>query len=175
MAGPPRCGLFKPAGVPCSSLGEVVLTLDEMEAMRLADLEGMYQEQAAEEMHISRPTFGRVIESARRKVAQALMLGQALRIEGGPVEVMTMRRFQCYQCQHVWEVPPGTGRPQVCPRCQDINIHRAAEDRGGPPEAGRGWAHGGRGRCRRRGGRGAVGQAGTPADTAGTAGKGEPV
>jgi predicted DNA-binding protein (UPF0251 family) len=148
VAATPRCGLFKPAGVPCSSLEEIVLTVDEMEAVRLADLEGMYQEQAAKQMNISRQTFGRVIESARRKVAQALCRGQALRIEGGTVEVVAMRRFQCYECQYVWELPHGTGRPQECPKCASNNIHPAAEDRGcagGDP----GWS-GGRGRCRRR-------------------------
>lgn len=145
----PQYGLFKPAGVPCSSLEEIILTVDEMEAFRLADMEGMYQEQAARQMNISRQTFGRVIESARRKVAQALCRGQALRIEGGTVEVVTMRKFRCSECQRAWELPHGTGRPQVCPKCASDNIHRAAEDRGcasGGP--GRG---GGRGRCHRRG------------------------
>ena len=54
-----------------------------MEAIRLADLEGMYQEHAAENMGISRQTFGRIIESAHKKVAEALIKGKALRIEGG--------------------------------------------------------------------------------------------
>ena len=167
----PRCGLFKPAGVPCSSLEEIVLTVDEMEAMRLADLEGMYQEQAAQQMNISRQTFGRVIESARRKVAQALCQGQALRIEGGTVEVVTMRKFQCYACQHVWELPFGTGRPQECPKCASANIHRAADDRGW----GGGQGHGaGRGRCRRfRGGRGMVQPATSRLAQSTDAGKGE--
>lgn len=63
----------------------VVMTLDEFEALRLADLVGLYQEQAAEEMGVSRPTFSRIVESAHRKVADALVHGKALRIEGGPV------------------------------------------------------------------------------------------
>jgi predicted DNA-binding protein (UPF0251 family) len=141
--------------VPCSSLSEVILTVDEMEAIRLADLDGMYQEQAAERMNVSRQTFGRIIESARRKVAQALTQGQALRIEGGTVEVVTMRRFQCYECRNVWELPHGTGRPQACPKCSSTNIHRAAEDRGWAGGAGRGGGRG-HGRCRRRGAGGAM-------------------
>ena len=162
----PRCGLFKPAGVPCSSLDEIVLTVDEMEALRLADLEGMYQEQAAKQMNISRPTFGRVIESARRKVAQALCQGQALRIEGGTVEVVTMRKFQCSECQHVWELPHGTGRPQECPKCASNNIHRAAEDRG---------CAGGRGRCHRHGAGGGMRRGGSVIvqNKPGKAGEGE--
>jgi len=64
---------------------EIVLTLDELEAIRLADFEGLYQEEAAQRMGISRPTFGRILENARKKVAEALILGKSLRIEGGPV------------------------------------------------------------------------------------------
>jgi predicted DNA-binding protein (UPF0251 family) len=59
------------------------MTLDEFEAIRLADLEGLYQEQAAGRMQVSRPTFGRIIESAHRKVAEALVQGRALVIRGG--------------------------------------------------------------------------------------------
>lgn len=81
----PAATYFKPAGVPLRALEEVIVTLDESEALRLADLEGRYQEEAAESMKISRPTFARIIESARRKVADALVNGKALRIEGGPV------------------------------------------------------------------------------------------
>jgi predicted DNA-binding protein (UPF0251 family) len=66
-------------------LEEVVLTLDEFEALRLADMEGMYQEQAAGKMNVSRPTFSRIVEQARRKVATALIQGKALRLEGGAV------------------------------------------------------------------------------------------
>ncbi|MGD9874212.1 MAG: DUF134 domain-containing protein [Kiritimatiellia bacterium] len=82
----PGVTYFKPAGIPLRNLEEVVVTLDELEALRLADLEGLYQEQAAEQMKISRPTFSRVAEAARRKVADALINGKALRLEGGPVQ-----------------------------------------------------------------------------------------
>ncbi len=85
IAGPPPAALFKPAGVPACDLATVNLTLDEFEAVRLADLEGLYQATAAERMGISRPTFGRIVESAHRKIAEALVHGRALVIEGGPV------------------------------------------------------------------------------------------
>ena len=65
----------------------ITLNLDELEAIRLADLEGLYQEQAAEKMSVSRPTFARILESARKKVAEALVKGKGLVIGGGPVEV----------------------------------------------------------------------------------------
>ena len=136
VAGTPGCRLFKPAGGPACSLHEVVLQVDELEAMRLADLEGLYQEQAAQRMNISRQTFGRIVESARRKVAEALLCGKALRIEGGVVEMTEMRTFECHDCQHTWELPCGTGRPAGCPQCKGRNIHRkAVRD---PVRAGRG-------------------------------------
>jgi predicted DNA-binding protein (UPF0251 family)/predicted Fe-Mo cluster-binding NifX family protein len=76
---------FKPAGIPARLLEEVVLNLDEAEALRLADLEGLYQEGAAMRMGISRQTFGRIVEAARHKVAEAIINGKLLRIEGGEV------------------------------------------------------------------------------------------
>ena len=76
---------FKPAGIPLRDLEEVTLTLDEAESLRLADLEALYQKEAAAKMKISRATFARIVEQARRKVADALIHGKALRMEGGHV------------------------------------------------------------------------------------------
>jgi predicted DNA-binding protein (UPF0251 family) len=67
-------------------LEEVNLTLDELEAMRLADWEEMYQEDAAKKMNISRQTFGNIVNSAHKKVADMLLNGKALKIEGGHVK-----------------------------------------------------------------------------------------
>jgi uncharacterized protein len=91
IAGRPAAPIFKPIGIPVGELEEVVMTLDEFEAMRLADLDQLYQEQAAEQMNVSRPTFSRIIESAHRKTADALVHGKALRIEGGPVQMQGRR------------------------------------------------------------------------------------
>lgn len=82
----PEVRLFKPAGVPARELEWVALGLDEFEALRLADFEGLYQEEAARRMGVSRPTFARIVEAARRKVAGALLRGQALALEGGAVQ-----------------------------------------------------------------------------------------
>ncbi len=87
IAGKPAASIFKPIGIPVTELEEIVMTLDEFEALRLADLDGLYQEQAAEKMKISRPTFSRIADSAHRKVADALVHGKALRIEGGPIHM----------------------------------------------------------------------------------------
>jgi predicted DNA-binding protein (UPF0251 family) len=134
----PGSDYFKPRGIPLSMLEEVILTVDEFEAIRLADLDGLYQEQAAEKMKVSRPTFGRIIEAAHKKMADALVKGKALKIEGGEFEMAAMRKFRCYGCQHSWELPYGTGRPENCPSCKSGNIRRAEEDRGYARGVGRG-------------------------------------
>jgi len=138
----PESNYFKPRGLPLSILEEVILTVDEFEAIRLADLDCLYQEQAAEKMNVSRQTFGRIIESAHKKVAEALVKGKALKIEGGEFEMASMRKFRCSECQHSWELPYGTGRPGGCPSCKSGNIDRAEEDRGYARRVG-----GGQGRC----------------------------
>ena len=133
----PESNYFKPRGIPLSMLEEVILNVDEFEAIRLGDLEGLYQEQAAEKMKVSRPTFGRIIDSAHKKVAEALVKGKALKIEGGEFEMAAKRKFRCHDCQHAWELPYGTGRPENCPSCKSGNIHRAEEDRGCARDFGR--------------------------------------
>jgi predicted DNA-binding protein (UPF0251 family) len=87
----PNCKVFKPAGVPLISLEEIVLAMDEFEAIRLADLEQLYHGEAADMMGVSRQTFGRILESARGKVAKVLANGLALRIEGGRVVIAENR------------------------------------------------------------------------------------
>lgn len=79
--------LMKPAGVPARELEEIHLGFDEAEAIRLADLEGLYQEAAARSMGVSRQTFGRIVEIARKKIADAILNGKALRVEGGEVRI----------------------------------------------------------------------------------------
>jgi predicted DNA-binding protein (UPF0251 family) len=83
----PREAIYKPAGVPLDGLRRVRLLQEELEALRLADLEGLTQQQAAERMEISRSTFQRTVKRARRQVALALAEGHALQIEGGTFQV----------------------------------------------------------------------------------------
>ena len=82
----PDTNYFKPRGIPLDMLEEVNLALDELEAVRLADLEGLYQEDAAKKMNISRQTFGNIIERAHKKIADVLLHAKALKIEGGIVK-----------------------------------------------------------------------------------------
>jgi len=132
---PPQVKWFKPCGIPRDQLEEICLTLDEYEAVRLADLEGMYQEQAAEQMQVSRPTFGNIISAAHKKIADVLVNGKALRIEGGTVELTGV--CACPACGHRWRCADSPAR--TCPKC------------GTAGEPTRGCGHGHRhGRCGKR-------------------------
>ncbi|MCF8216007.1 MAG: DUF134 domain-containing protein [Chlorobium sp.] len=135
--------IFKPSGLPAEELEEVVLTLDELEAIRLADLEGLYQESAAGEMRVSRQTFGNILASARRKVGDMLINGKILTITGGNIMVTSEERvFRCATCGHEWSVEHGITRPETCPSCSGENIHRRS------PGGGFGGGRIGGGRCR---------------------------
>ena len=83
----PGVTYFKPAGVPMRSLEEVVLKYEEVEALRLKDVDGLDQTVAAKKMKISQPTFFRVISNARKKVADAIIKGKAIKVEGGEYKV----------------------------------------------------------------------------------------
>jgi predicted DNA-binding protein (UPF0251 family) len=78
--------VFKPQAVPNSQLETMELTLDGLEAMRLVDFEGLYQEAAAERMGVSRATFARVLQRARQTVTEALVQGKRLSIGGGQIQ-----------------------------------------------------------------------------------------
>jgi predicted DNA-binding protein (UPF0251 family) len=81
----PDTNYFKPRGILLDKLEEVNLGLDELEAIRLGDFIGLYQEDAAKKMDISRQTFGNIINSAHKKIADVLLNAKALKIEGGKV------------------------------------------------------------------------------------------
>lgn len=79
----PNITYFKPQGIPLRELEEIILAIEEYEAIRLKDLEGFDQEKCAKQMNISQPTFHRLILSARKKVSDAIVNGKAIKIEGG--------------------------------------------------------------------------------------------
>jgi predicted DNA-binding protein (UPF0251 family) len=125
----PEAVSFKPYGMPRRFLEMVTMTLDELEAIRLSDLEGIYQEEAAQSMNVSRQTFGYILFSAHRKIADFIINTKRLNIEGGSV-FMNDRSFTCSKCGHGWSAPFGTEKPNGCPRCDSASIHRS-EDRHG--------------------------------------------
>ena len=77
----PNTDYFKPAGIPMRTLEEVQLSLAEAEAVRLFDVEKLEQNECAKKMEVSQPTFSRILDSARKKIADALINGKAIRIE----------------------------------------------------------------------------------------------
>jgi predicted DNA-binding protein (UPF0251 family) len=79
----PNVTYFKPRGIPLSELDETILSVEEFEAVRLKDLEGLEQEECAKKMNISQPTFHRLVVSARKNIADAIVNGKAIKIEGG--------------------------------------------------------------------------------------------
>jgi predicted DNA-binding protein (UPF0251 family) len=93
----PNLTYFKPAGIPLKQLEEEHLRIEELEAIRLKDLEGLEQEACAEQMGVSRPTFQRIITLARHKLAKALVEGKAIRIEGGNYK-LTANYKGCRYC-----------------------------------------------------------------------------
>src|SRR5512137_2168346 len=99
----PQPAIFKPVGVPLQRLAHVTLLHEELEALRMADLEGRYQAESAEQLGVSRSTFQRIVVEARRKVVQALVDGAALHIEGGTFRVAATC-WQCSECGHRWEI-----------------------------------------------------------------------
>lgn len=123
----PDVSYFKPRGIPMVNLKEVHLTVDECEAIRLSDLMGLSYEEAGKRMGVSRATFGRIIQRARKVVADALINGKAINVEGGNYTLIEGERiFACDKCKHEWEEPPQTGRPEKCPSCAGQYFHRVA-------------------------------------------------
>ena len=119
----PGVTFFKPAGIPLKLLEEVNLTVDEAEALRLKDVEGLEQAPGAARMNISRPTFQRILASARGKVADAVLNGKAMRIEGGNFETAP-QRFRCAR-GHEWTTSGEKATlpvPRACPVCQTEDI-----------------------------------------------------
>ncbi|MGQ9497425.1 MAG: DUF134 domain-containing protein [Desulfotomaculales bacterium] len=117
----PHCTFFKPAGIPLCDLEEIALTVEEVEALRLKDLEGLEQEACAERMGISRPTFQRILTSARVKLTEALVEGKAIKVEGGHYQFVA-RPWRCTACGAEWEVHPIEKPDERCPACGSARI-----------------------------------------------------
>jgi len=111
---------------PMESEGTVEISLDELEALRLADVEGMNQNDAARLMGVSQPTFHRILRAARRKAGLIILHRLKYELKGGD---HIMRRFKCSGCEHEWEEPFGTGKVR-CPKCGSSSVYRLDADRG---------------------------------------------
>jgi predicted DNA-binding protein (UPF0251 family) len=116
----PPVFLFKPQGIPARELKQVVLHVDESEAIRLVDHEGMDLETAAGKLKVSRATCARIVESAHKKIAEAFAEGKAIRIEGGAF-VFKQKRYRCGNCGYFWVGTVGSEN-KTCPRCGGLEI-----------------------------------------------------
>jgi len=145
----PICPEFVPSK-PNNDLAVVVL-LEEIEAVRLKDMKGMEQAECAVLMGLSRPTFQRILQSARVKIATALVEGRTIIIRGGNY-LMKNRVFECVECKHVWEVESCSeggkhGYEIACPKCGSMKKMKLENDTkhvcGGNPEHDHGHGQGG--------------------------------
>jgi uncharacterized protein len=120
---------FKPCGAAAQRGEKVSLSIDELEAIRLADYDGLYQEQAADKMKISRQTFGNIIASAHKKVADFLINSKRLIVEGGTIEIKKCT-FTCGDCRHTWSITCGSEKPSECPQCKstEFNCSKKTKD-----------------------------------------------
>lgn len=114
----PHFNGFKPLGVQCKNGREVNINFEEYEALKLCDYELLTQAEAATMMNISRPTFTRIYESVRRKIARAFIEGSCIRFEGGNVEFA--RWYKCQRCRVSFTLEDGAS--QVCPLCRKDDI-----------------------------------------------------
>ena len=117
---PPLYSGFKPIGVRAKDLRPIVLALDEFEAFRLADQIGLSHAMAADEMDISRSTFTRLIEKARKKIADFIILGRQLTIEGGAVH-FRVNIIQCQDCKQMFKMGFHQEATE-CPACHSIRL-----------------------------------------------------
>jgi predicted DNA-binding protein (UPF0251 family) len=133
---PPWMHTFGPHGHDFPGSGqEVVLSVDEYESIRLADHENLKQEEAAARMNISRPTFTRLIDSARKKIADAMVNGKIIKIKGGSY-IFLKNRLRCMSCGNMWDID-SSSQVKNCPSCGGSQI----EDCGSKFGMGRGLGH----------------------------------
>ena len=112
----PTVSVYKPAGIPAKELEEILVTVDEFEAIRLADYEGLNQREACAIMKISQPTFNRTLASARNKIAKGIVDGQVLRIEGGRYVLGDgSGGLQCVDCEYRLDMEKD--KRNACPNC----------------------------------------------------------
>ena len=118
IGAPPVMEGFKPFGIPINDIEPIVLLFEEYESIRLADYEGLNHEQAAERMNVSRATFTRIYEQARRNIAKAFIEGKAVFIEGGDYHSDDF----WYRCDSCMKVTISSSRLNKCNYCQSGNI-----------------------------------------------------
>lgn len=121
----PEINFFKPVGIPLRNLEEVIIPYEEIEALRLKNLEQMDQKKAAKKMKISQPTFNRLLISARKKITDALVNGKAIKIQGGDFKMTPQAKGRG---KMGGQYAAGPGGDCICPKCG----HKEPKTRGIP-------------------------------------------
>lgn len=120
----PVVSYFKPRGVPLKELSVVTLSVEELEVVRLSDLEGLNQEEAAQRMGISRRTLWEDLQNARQKIAEALIEGKAIEITGGNYIMIKQEMYTCSECKTYWQAAIDTDDQKRCPQCGNEGIRQ---------------------------------------------------
>ena len=128
--GPPRMEGYKPFGVPMRQLESVVMSIEEYEALRLADYENLTHEEAAKKMNISRPTFTRLYDKARKNVAKAFVEGKAILMHGG-IFISGEYWYRCNSCHETIVSPTPE---ENCEKCKSDDIVRIDGQDGNSPD-----------------------------------------
>ncbi len=118
---PPSATGFIPEDGDFDKNDIIVLLYEEFEAIKLADYEGLSQLEASKFMEVSRPTFTRIYDSARKKIARAFIEHKHLKIGGGDV-VFNDKWYLCNHCESVFKLPPSTGSDVECPVCHSTDV-----------------------------------------------------
>lgn len=141
----PAIAYFVPSDKEVSDVAENILKLEELEAIRLKDLEGLEQGECADKMEVSRPTFQRILLSAREKIADSLVNGKTIHIEGGNF-TQNICPVRCLDCGKEWlesleNLEANNGGNYVCPACGSKKVTCGQTCKG---KFGRGncWRHG---------------------------------
>ena len=122
----PNIQYFVPFDVQTNNIEENILRIEEVEAIRLKDLEGLEQEECAEKMEVSRQTFQRILNTAREKIADSIINGKAIRIEGGNF-TRNICPIHCLDCEKEWKESYENFEKiingnYVCPNCQSKKV-----------------------------------------------------
>jgi uncharacterized protein len=135
MSGLPLISGLKPYGGEAGR-GKVFLHLEEYEAIRLCDYEMMNHLNASRAMNISRPTLTRIYTAARRKIAQAMVEGKQIIIEGGKI-YFDSEWYGCSGCGCYFNLPATSSNPNNCPLCGSIEIENLDNDSNQADEPGK--------------------------------------
>lgn len=116
----PKFTYFIPAGRRKCEIEEIIIKVEELEAVRLKDIEELNQEECAQRMNVSRQTFQNIIDSARKKIATAIIEGKAINISGGNY-TRNVCKFQCMVCGNIYEIKYEEDR-KACAKCGSKNV-----------------------------------------------------